>query len=105
MRIRSAYWTGRPADGQADRFREMVSGELVPAMRRFPGVQAVKALWPEHRDDGAPPIHCQVVVEFADADAKAAMMGCPERTALRPRVEAAAALFDGQLTHIDFSVD
>ena len=105
MLIRSAYWTGRPADGQADRFREIVSGELVPAMRRFPGVHAVKVLWPDQRDAGAPAIHCQVLVEFADADAKAAMMGCPERAALRPRVEAAAALFDGDLTHIDFDVE
>ena len=104
MLIRSAYWTGRPAAGQETRVLEMVSDELVPAMRRFPGVAAVKALWPEQRDDGAPPIHCQVVVEFADAAAKDAMMACEERKALRPRVEAAAALFDGALTHIDFTV-
>lgn len=105
MLIRSAYWTGRPAPGQEARFREMVSGELVPAMRRFPGVSGVKALWPEGRDEGAPPIHCQVVVEFADAAAKEAMMTSDERAALRPRVVAAAALFDGELTHIDFTVD
>ena len=105
MLIRSAYWTGQPADGQGDRFREMVSGELVPAMRRFPGVHAVKALWPQARDDEAPSIHCQVVVEFADAQAKEAMMASDERRALRPRVEVAAALFDGRLTHIDFAVD
>ena len=104
MLTRSAYWTGRPAPGQEARFREMVAEEFVPAMRRFPGVAAVKALWPEQREDGAPPIHCQVVVEFADAAAREAMMTCDERKALRPRVEAAAALFDGQLSHIDFVV-
>ena len=80
-------------------------GELVPAMRRFPGVSAVKSLWPEQRDDGAPPIHCQVVVEFSDAAAREAMMTCTERRTLRPRVEVAAALFDGALTHIAFAVD
>ena len=104
MLIRSAYWTGRPVAGEEARFREMVAEELVPAMRRFPGVAAVRALWPEQREEGAPPIHCQVVVEFADAAAKDAMMTCDARKALRPRVEAAAALFDGALSHIDFAV-
>ena len=32
-------------------------------------------------------------------------MTSAERRALRPRVEAAATLFDGALTHIDFTVD
>lgn len=105
MLMRSAYWTGRPVAGQEHRFREMIVSELVPSMRKFPGVGAVKALWPEQRDDDAPPIHCQVLVEFVDAAAKEAMMTCAERKALRPRVEAAAALFDGALSHIDFTVD
>ncbi len=102
MLIRTAYWVGRPAEGQDERFRAMVAGELVPAMRRFPGVAAVRSLWPEQRDEGAPGIHCQVVVEFADVRAREAMMSSAERKSLRPRVEAAAALFDGQLSHIDF---
>ena len=104
MLIRSAFWTGRPRDGEAERFRGIVANELAPAMRRFPGVAGVKVLWPDEREDGAPQIHCQVLVEFADAADKAMMMACAERAALRPRVVAAAALFDGGLTHIDFDV-
>ena len=104
MLIRSAYWTGQPLPGQEKRFHDMVAGELAPAMRRFPGVDGVKVLWPEERESGAPAIHCQVLVEFADAVAKAAMMASAERAALRPRVLEAAKLFDGCLAHIDFDV-
>ena len=104
MLIRSAYWTGRPLAGREDRFRDMVTNELAPAMRQFPGVGSVRVLWPDEREDGAPAIWCQVLVEFADAAAKAAMMACPERAALRPRVLAAAELFEGGLAHIDFDV-
>ena len=104
MLIRSAYWTGRPRDGQEERFRDMVTTELAPAMRRFPGVAGVKVLWPDEREDGAPAIWCQVLVEFADAAARATMMACAERAALRPRVLEAAGLFDGRLAHIDFDV-
>ena len=104
MLFRSAYWIGQPVAGQEASFRSLVVDELVPAMRGFPGVSSVQSLWPERMEDDPPAIHCQVLVEFADAEAKAAMMACPERTALRPRVVAAAALFDGRLSHIDFTV-
>ena len=104
MLIRSAYWTGRPREGHEVRFRDMVTSELAPAMRSFPGVGAVKVLWPDEREDGAPMIYCQVLVEFADAAAKVAMMTCAKRAALRPRVLEAAELFDGSLAHIDFEV-
>lgn len=104
MLIRSAFWTGRPRSGEENRFRSMMTEELVPAMRRFPGVAAIRILWPDGRDDGAPDIYCQVLVEFPDAQAMTAMKTCPERAALRPRVIAATELFDGSLTHIDFAV-
>ncbi|GLS99386.1 hypothetical protein GCM10007897_07650 [Sphingobium jiangsuense] len=104
MYIRAAYWLGRPKQGQEESFREIISGELVPTMRGFPGVSGVKILWPEQHEDGAPPVYCQVLVEFADEAGRTAMMTSPERTALRPRVLDAAGLFDGVLAHIDFEV-
>ena len=104
MLIRSAFWTGRPRDGQEELFANLVQQEIIPAMRRFPGVQAVRFLWPEQADDHAPGLYCQLLVEFADAEAKRVMMSSAERAALRPRVQAAEALFDGKLSHIDYSV-
>jgi antibiotic biosynthesis monooxygenase (ABM) superfamily enzyme len=102
MWIRSAFWIGRPHAGQDAAFATAIDDELVPAMRRFPGVQAVHALWPRRREDGPPAIHCQVIVQFAgDADMQV-MLASAERAALRPRVKAAVALFDGAISHIDY---
>ena len=104
MLIRSAFWIGKPQSGQVQAFRQLIVDELVPAMRDFPGVSNARSLWPEHFEDDPPQIHCQVIVEFADAAAKAAMMASAQRSALRPRVLAAIDLFDGQLSHIDYVV-
>lgn len=104
MYIRAAYWLGKPKEGEEQRFRALISDELVPTMRGFPGVGQVRILWPEQHEEGAPPIYCQVLVDFADEADRQAMMTSPERTALRPRVLEAVALFDGQMAHVDFEV-
>jgi len=105
MLIRSAYWLGKPREGQEAAFRDLIAGELVPTMRTFPGVAAVRILWPQDHEEGAPPLYCQVLVEFADEAGKTAMMNSAERTALRPRVLAAVGLFDGVMAHVDFEVE
>lgn len=102
MVVRSAFWIGAPRAGQEEAFATAIDDELVPAMRRFPGVSAVRALWPMTREDSPPAIHCQVVVEFASIQDMERMLASSERAALRPRVKAAVALFDGTISHIDY---
>ncbi len=80
----------------------MMEEELVPGLRRLPGVAAVNALWPRRREDNPPNVALQVVVEFASRDDLDRMLASEERRALRPRVLKARALFDGTLSHIDF---
>lgn len=104
MWIRSAFWIGAPHTGQQDAFAAAINDELVPAMRRFPGVSAVLALWPRRREDNPPAIHCQVIVEFASHSEMERMLASEERAALRPRVKAAVELFDGAISHIDYEV-
>ena len=103
MWIRSAFWLGRPRVGEEARFAAAINEELIPAMRCFPGVADVKALWPSNREEPVPDIHCQVIVSFASAEDMATMLASPERAALRPRVVAAAEMFDGTLGHIDYA--
>lgn len=102
--IRSAYWIGKPHAGREQAFREVLDGTLIPAMKLFPGVSDVKALWPQRYEDNAPELHCQIVVEFASAEAMQLMMDSAERAALRPRVLDAVGMFDGALSHIDHIV-
>lgn len=104
MWIRSAFWLGQPRAGQEEKLVMAINDGLVPAMRRFPGVAAVHALWPRRREDSPPDIFCQVIVEFATAQDMALMLACDERAALRPRVIEAAGLFEGSLSHIDYQV-
>ena len=104
MWIRIAFWTGRPHAGQEVAFAERLSRELAPAISTLPGVADVKVLWARRREEGAPDVFCQVQVHYASLAALERMLSSPERATLRPRVKAAAELFDGQLSHIDYEV-
>ena len=104
MWIRSAFWSGQPRAGQEQTFHDMVENELVPAMRRFPGVARVRALWPRKLEDSPPPVYCQVLVEYATREDLDKMLASDERKALRPRVLEAVGMFDGSVSHIDYEV-
>lgn len=102
--IRSAFWIGEPRAGEETAFASAIDEELVPAMRRFPGVSAVLALWPRRREDAPPAIYCQVIVEFDSEEEMQRMLSSEERSILRPRVKAAVEIFDGTISHIDYEV-
>ena len=104
MWVRSAYWTGTVKPGREADFAQLLDGEVAPAMRALPGVQAVRTLWPRRMEDDPPALACQVVAEFADRAGLDRMLASPERGALRPRVLALRDLFEGALSHIDFEV-
>lgn len=104
MFIRSAFWIGEPKAGQDDRLRALINDGLIPAMRKFPGVSAVRALWPKNREDNPPAVYCQVVVEYASAEGMQQMMESQARAALRPQILAAVGLFEGTLSHINYDV-
>ena len=104
MWVRSAYWIGSIRPGREAEFARLLDGDLAPAMRRLPGVQGVRTLWPKRREDDPPMLACQVVVDFADHAGLERMLASSERQALRPRVLALRDLFDGALSHIDFEV-
>jgi antibiotic biosynthesis monooxygenase (ABM) superfamily enzyme len=104
MLIRSAFWIGRPVAGRETWFRQQLDKHVLPAMSRLPGVLGVRALWPEHREDDPPDIHCQIVVEFDDEAAMQRMLASSERAALRPQVLALVQAFDGRMSHINYRV-
>ena len=100
--IRSAFWVGRPRDVEA--FRAAIEEDLVPSLRTLPGVLAADALWPRRLEDDPPAIHCQILVSFPSRDAVDRMLASPERAAMRDRVRALAATFDGTISHIDYEI-
>lgn len=104
MYVRSAFWIGRPKSGQEKAFADGIDAQLVPAMRKFPGVRGVKALWPCKFEDSPPDVALQILVEFDNEEDVATMLASPERAALRPRVKEVAGLFDGHLSHVEYRV-
>ena len=68
------------------------------------GVTNARALWPKHIEDNPPPVHCQVLVEFADEYGKAAMLASLGPQMLRARVAELVTNFAGHLSHIDYEV-
>jgi antibiotic biosynthesis monooxygenase (ABM) superfamily enzyme len=102
--VRSAFWTGSVKAGSEAKFQQAINAELIPGMLKVPGVAAARALWPMRLQDHPPAIACQILVEFDCFADLERMLASPERQALRSRVLAIAAEFDGILSHIDYEV-
>jgi hypothetical protein len=99
---RSAFWIGQARVGQEDALKAIIRDDLVPAMRAFPGILDAAFLWPRGREDGAPPIFFQSILIFADQAALGNLSTSPARAAVQSKVQAALALFDGVIRHINF---
>ncbi len=104
MWIRSAFWSGAAKPGMNEAWRSAIDAEIVPGLAKLPGVQDVKALWPQRLEDGPPAICCQIIVQFEDQASVDAMLASPGRAAMRARVREIAGMFDGAISHIDYSV-
>ena len=74
MLIRSAFWVGRPKPGAEARFRDLLEGEVMPAMRALPGVSDAWTLWPREREDSPPDLACQILVLYEDEAALQRML-------------------------------
>ena len=105
MMIRSAFWLGRPKPGGDDRFRTILSEEIMPLMRALPGVSSARVLWPVDREDSPPDLACQILVTFESRAEMERMLGSSERQAMRTRVAELRGLFDGVMSHINYEVD
>ena len=102
MWIRSGFWLGTARDEAA--FRATITDEIVPMLKGLPGVADAQALWPHRREDGAPPIACQMLVHVEGPSAIDQMLASPERAAMRTRVLEILETFDGTIAHIDCEV-
>ncbi|MDB5714136.1 MAG: hypothetical protein JWO15_1533 [Sphingomonadales bacterium] len=102
MWIRSGFWLGTPRDEAA--FHAAIVDEIVPMLKRLPGVDDAQALWPRREEPGAPQIACQMLVHVGGPEAIELMLASPGRAAMRTRVVEILADFDGIITHIDYEV-
>lgn len=106
MWIRSAFWEGRLQPGQEKAFAAEMEGEIVPAMRKLPGVRNVKALWPRAYEDRSQEVICQLLVFFKSESDIALMIASDARNAVRRHVaELNARCFEGHISHINYEYD
>jgi antibiotic biosynthesis monooxygenase (ABM) superfamily enzyme len=104
MWIRAAFWVGSVKPGSESQFRSLIGEQMVPSLKKLPGVGDAKARWPAQSEDSPPEIACQLLVEFSDRAALEQMLASAERRALRARVGELIALFNGHLSHINYEV-
>lgn len=105
MWVRSAFWTGTVKPGAEQEFRDRIGRDVMPCLIKLPGVRAARVLWPQRRDENAPPVVCLILVEFPTERDLEAMLCSEGRQELRRRVKEVTALFDGVFTHIDYKVE
>ena len=104
MWIRSAFWVGAAKPGCEAEFEQAIAINLLPALKRCPGVKDVLALFPRQREVDPPRIACQLLLMFDEQADIAVMLNSPERAAMRKLVPAVEALFEGAVSHVNYAV-
>ncbi|WP_371156045.1 putative quinol monooxygenase [Jannaschia sp. 2305UL9-9] len=100
MITRYALFEGTVKDGHRDAFRTAVQERLVPLWRQFPGNVAVRVMFGEERDEGAPEFPLILAITYADRDGMESALGSPFRAQSREvTAEIVAAHFDGRIHH------
>lgn len=100
MITRFALFEGSIKSGQTAAFRAAVTARLVPLWRQFPGNVAVRVMFGEERDAGAPEFPLILAITYPDRAAMEGALTSPFRAQSRDVTgEIVAAYFDGRIHH------
>lgn len=100
MITRFALFEGSIKDGQTAAFRAAVTARLVPLWRQFPGNSAVRVMFGEERDEGAPEFPLILAITYPDRAAMENALTSPLRAQSRDVTgEIVAAYFSGRIHH------
>lgn len=100
MITRFALFEGSIKDGQTAAFRAAVTARLVPLWRQFPGNSAVRVMFGEERDEGAPEFPLILAITYPDRAAMENALTSPFRAQSRDVTgEIVAAYFSGRIHH------
>lgn len=102
MYVRTAYFIGSVAAGDAERFRSHVETVILPAVRALPGNRGARAMWAREHEDGAPAVFLELEHRYDSADALAAALASPGRTAMRAKLAEVLPLFSGSVVHVNY---
>lgn len=100
MITRFALFEGTIRPGQTDAFRAAVEDRLVPLWTQFPGNAAVRVMFSEDRDDGAPEFPLILAITYPDVATMETALDSPARFQSKDVTgEIVDAYFDGRIHH------
>ena len=102
--MRAMFFVGCPKVGSEASFRDLINGQIAPALGEMPGVREITVLWFREFDGELPPIYCQLMGRFDRREDIDLMLASPARQPLREKLLAALASFEGHIAHINFEV-
>ena len=100
MITRYALFEGKIHEGQEAAFRAVVTAEILPLWKRFPGALSVRVSYAVKRDDGAPEYPMILAVSYPNLAAVDAALASSVRTEARAATESVLArFFTGRIHH------
>jgi hypothetical protein len=100
MIVRTACFEGTVKPEDIDRFDAFVVDEVVPLMKRFPGVRSVRVLRAVSIEDDGPLLHMTFESSYDSVEAMERAFVDPVRQALKARIAEIWPLFHGRLFHV-----
>lgn len=100
MIIRTACFEGTVKPGDVDRFDVFVADEVVPLMKRFPGVRSVRVLRALSIEDEGPLLYMTFESCYDSVEAMERAFADPVRQVLKAKIAQIWPLFHGRLFHI-----
>lgn len=100
MIVRCAYLEGRVEAANLARFDDFIAREIVPVMKRFPGVRSVRVMRALSVEDDGPLLHMTFESVYDSVEAMNHAFDFPVRQELKARMKEILPLFTGRLFHI-----
>ena len=100
MIVRSAVLEGRVTPGREAAFDAAMAGDVVAAIRRYPGLIDVKLRRPVETEEGAPPVCMVFDLYFETLAAMKDALASPIRQEVRGVIAAAMKDFEGRVYHL-----
>ena len=100
MITRFAMFEGTIHSGKEAAFREAVLDELLPKWEAFPGARAIRVVFTDEADQGAPAFPLIMEIDYDDKAAVEAALNSEARTAGKAATEALLPrFFEGRIHH------
>lgn len=100
MIVRCAYLEGDVLPENRARFDAFIAAEVVPLMKRFPGVQSVRVMRAAAVEDGGHSLYMSFESAYPSQEALDFALSQPIRLELRAKMKEILPLFQGRMFHI-----